>query len=171
MEKILNITLILVAIVAIPIGIYFLIKSELRNRNLYLLEIIVVILLAVLLWSDAIGGLRSNNEDFYKDLLYFIFLVFPIMFFYLSKFRLHDHEIDFGLFLFFMLFTYPSMLFLLYISYPQAYPQDMPTLHIDEPFKVWHALYLFILAWFIKYYFYGKKRRKNHKNSATNLVS
>ena len=160
MEKILNITFILVAIVAIPIGIYFLIKSELRKRNLYLLEIIVVILLAVIIWFAAIEGLRSNTEHFYKVLVSVIVIVFPIMLFYGEKLRNREDGIYERLYLFFMLITFPSILFLLYMSNPQAYPQDMPTLHIDEPFKVWHALYLFILAWFIKHCFYGEKKKK-----------
>ena len=162
MEKILTITFILVAIVAIPIGIYFLIKSELRKRSLYLLEIIVVILLAVILWFAAIEGLRSNTDHFYKVLFFVIFLVFPIMSFYGEKIR-DRKEGNFGLILFFMLITCPSILFLLHMSNSQAYPQDMPTLHIDEPFKVWHALYLFILAWFIKHWFYGEKEERTIK--------
>jgi len=162
MEKFLTITFILAVIVAIPIGIYFLIKSELRNRSLYLLEIIVFILLAVIFWLNAIEGLRSNTEHFFRFIFLFIVIVFPIMFFYSGKIRNREDGI-FGLFLFFMLITYPSILFILHMSNSQAYPQDMPTLHIDEPFKVWHALYLFILAWFIKHYFYGKKEERTIK--------
>ena len=163
-EKFFNITFILAAIVAIPIGIYFLIKSELRKRSLYLLEIIVVILLAVIIWFAAIEGLRSNNEYFSKVLLQFIAIVFPIMFFYLDKLRNRKDGILNGLFLFFVLITFPSILFLLYaIDMEKFFFQKLLIVHINEPFKVWHALYLFILAWFIKHYFYEKKEERTIK--------
>jgi len=162
--KFLIITFILAVIVAIPIGIYFLIKSELRKRSsISLLEIIVVILLAVIFWLNAIEGLRSNPNHFAKFIVIFMVIVLPISSFYGKKIRDREDGFDyglFGLFLFFMLITFPSIVFLLQMSNPQAYPQDMPTLHIDEPFKVWHALYLFILAWFIKHYFYGEKKKE-----------
>ena len=88
-EKFFLITLILAAIVAIPIGIYFLIKSELRKRgSLYLGEIIVVILLAVILWfgtiiSLYIGGYDSFNIFFTQ----FGLLVVPPLAFYAFKLR------------------------------------------------------------------------------------
>ena len=162
MENFLTITFILAVIVAIPIGIYFLIKSELRNRSLYLLEIIVFILLAAIFWLKAIEGLRSNTEDFFRFIFLFIVIVFPIMFFYSGKIRNREDGI-FGLFLFFILITYPSILFIsFYIDMKMIYFQKL-LMHINEPFKVWHALYLFILAWFIKYYFYGKKEERTIK--------
>jgi len=166
-EKFLIITFILAVIVAIPIGIYFLIKSELRKRSsISLLEIIVIILLAVIFWLNAIEGLRSNPNHFAKFIFIFMVIVLPISFFYVGKIRHRDDVMKDSsylfsyLSLFFILITFPSIFFLWQMFDSQTYPQDMPTLHIDEPFKVWHALYLFILAWFIKHFFYGEKKKE-----------
>ena len=194
MEKIVNITLILVAIVAIPIGIYFLIKSVLRKRSsLSLLEIIVVIPLAVLLWFKEIGALRSNPNDFF-DILFissfrFFLIGLPILIYYnIIKNRCEDNlpnnqnhhsksGIDdpptwhlqvfpkisnkdfFGLFLFFILITFPS--FIAFKDFPE--PAKRATkldFEFNEPFKVWHALYLFIIAWYIKHHFYTEKKKE-----------
>ena len=83
-EKFFNITFILAAIVAIPIGIYFLIKSELRKRSsVSLLEIIVVILLAVILWFAAIISLYSGGYDSFNIFFTkFGLLVMPMFAFY-----------------------------------------------------------------------------------------
>ena len=201
MEKIVNITLSLVAIVALPIGIYFLIKSVLRKRSsLSLLEIIVVILLAVILWFTAIGALRSNPNDFFDILIISIFRFFliglPILIYYnIIKNRCEDNLPNnhhpsnlgindprkwrlqgfpkisskdfFGLFLFFFLITFPS--FIAFKDFPE--PAKRATkldFEFNEPFKVWHALYLFIIAWYIKHHFYTENEERTIKIAPQN---
>ena len=176
MENFYKITLILVAIVAIPIGIYFLIKSELRKRSsVSLLEIIVVILLAVILWFAAIISLYSGGYDSFNIFFTkFGLLVMPMFAFYviiLKNRNVSDTPIldsCWGLMLFYCIVSLPAMEVINWLTKESTKEitkehEEIIISMLNGPFKVWHALYLFILAWFIKHYFYGKKEERTIK--------
>ena len=172
-----------------PIWLFFFIKNESFNFKYYrdnlFEESLLLFYSLVMLWAITYDSLNSGKDFFFLRFFFTYFFAFiPLwqLYLYLKSER-EDFTSSFIFFIFIvtipssmLFFNWYTMIFgglnneLDATNNVEIFIKSFET-NFNGPIKLWHALYLFILAWYIKHHFYWEKEEKAIKKSTQTWMS